>query len=195
MRVARALEISGHFQQEASRHTPFSAVISITNPCLYVVGQTAVTDLTSATKTVTRQNKDGTWSFIIPRFFNGGTIIGGTKDLGNWQSEASLATRERLLEGGRGLAPYSRDSSNTADVPINVISDVVGRRPTRDGGMRIELEERQFTGLDGQLKNGPVLHAYGAGGRGYEISWGVAREAVSVAAPLIPSAKKLGPKL
>lgn len=161
-------------------------------------GQTVVTNLTSATKTVTRQNKDGTWSFIIPRFFNGGTVIGGTKDLGSWQSEPSLATRERLLQGGKELAPYSRDGPNAPiadDAPIGVITDVVGRRPTREGGMRIEIEERQFTGLDGQLKNGPVVHAYGAGGRGFEIGWGVAREVAAMAAPLIPSPKKTSSKL
>lgn len=153
-----------------------------------------VTDLASANKTVTRQHKDGTWSFIIPRFFNGGTIIGGTKDLGNWQSEANPATRQRLLEGGQQLMSYAcNDSSKQA--PIGIITDVVGRRPTREGGMRIEVEERQFTGLDSQLKNGPVIHAYGAGGRGFEISWGVASEVAAAAEGLIPFPKKKGYKL
>lgn len=153
-----------------------------------------VTDLASATKTVTRQNKSGKWSFIIPRFFNGGTIIGGTKDLGSWQSEPNSATRQELLEGGRQLISYVCQDS-TSQNPIGVIADVVGRRPTREGGMRIEIEERQFTGLDKQLKNGPVLHAYGAGGRGYEISWGVAGEVAAAAEGLIPFPKKNGHKL
>lgn len=143
---------------------------------------------------MTRQNKDGTWSFIIPRFFNGGTIIGGTKDLGNWQSEASPATRARLLDGGQQLTPYACDASKS-QAPISVIADVVGRRPTREGGVRIEVEERHVTGLDGQLKNGPVLHAYGAGGRGFEISWGVANEVAAAAEGLIPFPKKKGHKL
>lgn len=56
--------------------------------------------------------------------------------------------------------------------------------------MRIEVEERHWTGPDGQLKNGPVLHAYGAGGRGFEISWGVANQVAEVARALLPSAGK-----
>ena len=51
---------------------------------------------------------------------------------------------------------------------FDVIRDVVGRRPARDGGMRLEVEQ----GPDGRK----VVHAYGAGGRGIELSWGVAEE-------------------
>jgi D-amino-acid oxidase len=35
-------------------------------------------------KTITHQAADGTWNFIIPRPLSGGTIIGGTKEVGNW---------------------------------------------------------------------------------------------------------------
>uniref|UniRef100_A0A8H7N8E9 FAD dependent oxidoreductase domain-containing protein n=1 Tax=Bionectria ochroleuca TaxID=29856 RepID=A0A8H7N8E9_BIOOC len=150
-------------------------------------GQTVITNVLSATKTVTRQNKDGTWSFIIPRFFNGGTIIGGTKEPGNWQVEPRPSTREVLLAGGKGLAPYATsDSSPLNEKDLRVITDVVGRRPTREGGVRIELEEKQLTDANGQLRTGHVLHSYGAGGRGYEISWGVANEVSEVVKDLLP---------
>lgn len=50
----------------------------------------------------------------------------------------------------------------------------MGRRPAREGGMRIEVEE---------LANGrAVVHAYGAGGRGFELSRGVAEDTTALMA-------------
>ena len=49
---------------------------------------------------------------------------------------------------------------------FKVIRDVVGRRPIREGGPRLEYEEA--------AGNKVLVHAYGLGGRGYECSWGVA---------------------
>jgi len=53
-----------------------------------------------------------------------------------------------------------------------VIRDIVGRRPAREGGMRIEIERI----ADGKT----VVHAYGAGGRGFELSVGVAEDVVDL---------------
>ncbi|KAJ4150418.1 hypothetical protein LMH87_011170 [Akanthomyces muscarius] len=152
-------------------------------------GQTVVTNMEDATKTVTRQNKDGTWSFIIPRFFSGGTIVGGTKQPGNWSVEPDADTRETLLAGGRELRQFASSSANKSE-DVSVIADVVGRRPTRDGGMRIELERRPVSG-----RQATVLHAYGAGGRGYEISWGVAGEVAQLASDFLATKRSLGSKL
>lgn len=49
---------------------------------------------------------------------------------------------------------------------VTVLKDVVGRRPTRHGGARLEIES--------VAPSKTVVHAYGLGGRGYEMSWGVA---------------------
>lgn len=148
-----------------------------------------MTDLLDVKRTVTKQNKDGTWSFLIPRFFNGGTIVGGTKEPGDWRSTPCMRTRQKLLENGLEIEPLAHGDSRptpkkTID-EIGVISDVVGRRPTRQGGMRIEVEKRTVAQhLNGSV-NRSVIHAYGAGGRGYEISWGVANEVVTLAVPLL----------
>lgn len=55
---------------------------------------------------------------------------------------------------------------------VQVIRDVVGRRPTRRGGARLEREEI----APGKV----VVHAYGLGGRGFEMSWGVAETVVEL---------------
>lgn len=48
-----------------------------------------------------------------------------------------------------------------------VLRDIVGIRPERNGGVRVEKEV-----INGQK----VVHAYGTGGGGYAFSFGVARE-------------------
>lgn len=116
--------------------------------------------------TVTRQNADGSWTFCVPRNFDGGTIIGGTKEVNSWDPTPSVDVRDRLLKNFAATYPRILDGS----VPggFRVIKDIVGRRPTREGGPRVELEET--------VKDRSVVHAYGLGGRGYELSWGVAQQ-------------------
>ncbi|UPK94219.1 hypothetical protein LCI18_005154 [Fusarium solani-melongenae] len=142
--------------------------------CFPTRGQIVLTNLTGFFKTITRQCKDGSWSFVIPRFFDGGTIIGGTKEPNNWETEPHLDTREELMEAAKGLDP-GLAASLEGKCP-HVIADVVGRRPTRDGGMRLQVERNSSLGE----KVRAVVHAYGAGGRGYELSWGVAQEVTSL---------------
>lgn len=112
--------------------------------------------------TITRQNTDGSWSFCIPRPLDGGTIIGGTKQPHEWDPNPSPEIRARLLSNASKWFPFTEESGGQFDV----IRDIVGRRPAREGGVRMEVENLS----DG--KN--LVHAYGAGGRGFEISWGVA---------------------
>ncbi|EFX04378.1 FAD dependent oxidoreductase superfamily [Grosmannia clavigera kw1407] len=120
--------------------------------------------------TVTRQSADGSWSFSVPRFYDGGTIIGGTKEPDNWDATPSLAVREHLLSRFAATYPSVLQGGSTPG-RFDVIADVVGRRPTRRGGMRLETEA---------TAKGPIVHAYGVGGRGYEISWGVAGAVVGL---------------
>lgn len=109
----------------------------------------------------------------MPRNFDGGTIIGGTKEPDNWDPTPSLAVRQRLLDNFRATYPALGE--------VKVLQDVVGRRPTRHGGARIEREEVDVVGSGGVGGGGggserrTIVHAYGLGGRGYEMSWGVAQ--------------------
>jgi D-amino-acid oxidase len=129
-------------------------------------GQTCLV-ANSCEATVTRQNADGTWTFCVPRDFEGGTVIGGTKEVDDWDSQPSEDVRERLLTNFAATYPHILNDGKDG---FRVIKDIVGRRPTRRGGMRLELEP----GIH------PVVHAYGLGGRGYELSWGVADEVVEL---------------
>ncbi|RYC59188.1 hypothetical protein CHU98_g7037 [Xylaria longipes] len=112
--------------------------------------------------TITRINAKGMGSFNVSRNFEGGTVIGGTKIPNYWNPNPSLELREKLLSNFAAMYPDILGP----DGKFTVIKDIVGRRPTRKGGMRLEKEIVQ--------SNKCIIHAYGLGGRGYELSWGVA---------------------
>lgn len=132
-----------------------------------LIGQTCLVRNPCST-TITRQNTDGTWSFCIPRPLDGGTIIGGTKQPHNWDPNPSEETRAELLANAAKWFPFPEESNGQFDV----IRDIVGRRPAREGGVRVEIES---------LAGGRhVVHAYGAGGRGYELSKGVAEDTTAL---------------
>jgi D-amino-acid oxidase len=130
-------------------------------------------------RTITGQNKDGTWSFLIPRPCNGGTIVGGTKEPGNWEAEPRAETRQRLFE--MALEAYP-DLAKSVD-GFEVIKDNVGRRPWRESGYRFEAER-----ID---PGRTIVHGYGAGGRGYELSWAAGNRMVG----LVQEALAVKPKL
>lgn len=130
-------------------------------------------------RTTTRLNTDGSWCFLIPRPYGGGTIVGGTKEPEDWESQARSKTRKDLLAQAVRMFPDFVDSVQKFDV----VRDNVGRRPFRKGGVRIELERLP----DGYL----VVHGYGAGGRGYELSWGIAEDIADVVGQCVSNVAKL----
>ncbi|EXJ89190.1 hypothetical protein A1O3_02256 [Capronia epimyces CBS 606.96] len=119
-------------------------------------------------KTVTRQNRDGSWAFLIPRPRGGGTIVGGTKEIGDPETHPRPETRQKLLQQAVDAYPDFVDSVDK----FKILKDNVGRRPWREGGFRIETE---FISPERR-----IVHGYGAGGRGYELSWGTAERVVEL---------------
>ncbi|KAM7202380.1 hypothetical protein V8F33_002788 [Rhypophila sp. PSN 637] len=139
-------------------------------------GQTCVVaESGQESKTVTRQNADGTWTFTVPRGAEGGTVVGGTREPDNYDPLPCPKLREQLLERIIQTQPGLLAKGKTSLTPVR---DIVGRRPTRRGGPRIEGEILNIDGKD-KKREGFVMHAYGMGGRGYELSWGVAEEVVN----------------
>ncbi|QVM11015.1 hypothetical protein D8B26_005666 [Coccidioides posadasii str. Silveira] len=155
-----------------STETRDSGVTRITSHA----GQTCLVANT-CDKTITRQDADG-WSFLIPRPLEGGTIVGGTKQPNDWSSVPTASIRETLLEKAAKLYPAILNAQGKFDV----IRDIVGRRPAREGGLRLEVETLPKTASPKRT----VVHAYGAGGRGYELSWGIAEEVVRMVKDNLP---------
>lgn len=124
-------------------------------------GQTVLVEQ-EYTATVTRQAKDGSWSFLIPRPRGGGTIVGGTKEVGDQETNARPETTQKLLQ--QAVQDFPDFVQSVRD--FKVVKVNVGRRPWREGGTRLAIEP-----LDGDRQ---IIHGYGLGGRGYELSWAVA---------------------
>lgn len=81
-----------------------------------------------------------------------------------------------MLANAAKWFPFAADGSST----FEVIQDIVGRRPARHGGLRLEAERKTIVGVDGSTRIGKVVHAYGIGGRGVELSWGIADDVVAM---------------
>ncbi|EIW64128.1 nucleotide-binding domain-containing protein [Trametes versicolor FP-101664 SS1] len=143
--------------------------IVISNPN---VREFMCTELTSA--------EDGNATYIIPRPAPGGwtTILGGKYQKDNWDTSFSAADAQGILDRCAALAPAIKDPET------RILRHNVGLRPARRGGPRVEAEK-----LNLPLKNqwlveelpeekGAVLlvHAYGFGPAGYQMSWGAAEE-------------------
>lgn len=119
---------------------------------------------TLANTTITHQLRLNEWTFCIPRPLDGGIILGGTKqpyatDLGVRHDDTAA-----LLERGRQKFPELMKTGADGAKYFDVERVNVGFRPARKDGMNFDVEA-----------HGPVtvINAYGAGGSGYEFSYGV----------------------
>ncbi|KAL1868998.1 hypothetical protein Plec18167_008000 [Paecilomyces lecythidis] len=106
------------------------------------------------------------FSHVFPRPLGGGIIIGGVKIDNDWDDKPDMARAERIKERACQLCPELGRPDQ-----LQVISHNVGLRPARKGGARVEAETRK-----GKI----LVHNYGAGGAGYQSSWGTAAHAVEL---------------
>ncbi len=115
--------------------------------------------------TITHQDKNQLWTFVIPRPLNGGIILGGTKQPNDLDPNPRNEDTKSLIERGKKLYPKLFYPDGSLDIQnVNV-----GFRPAREGGSRIEKE---VVNVEGKKK---IVHAYGLGGMGFETSYGVAK--------------------
>lgn len=135
--------------------------VLVSNPCDHII---------------TQHHADGSLTYIVPRPLDGGTIIGTTRQINDPNPNADPATREAmLLRAAQIHGPIITNGLPPDADGFEVVADIVGRRPARDGGPRIEREESD---------NKIVIHAYGFGGSGYQFSWGVAQEVLKLLGPV-----------
>lgn len=135
--------------------------------CYKIRGQTISLNITEPTpydhKTITHQSKDGDWTFVIRRSPTH-YILGGTKQPNDNYPLPRESDTKRILSSAAKIF----SDLNTSDI----IRINVGFRPARKGGSKVDKSLHE--GL-------PVIHAYGVGGSGFEVSVGVARHALALA--------------
>jgi D-amino-acid oxidase len=96
-------------------------------------------------------------TYVIPRSED--CILGGTAEVGEWDTEPDLGIAARILQRCAELEPRLRGAE--------VLEHKVGLRPGRPE-IRLERED---------VNHGPPrVHNYGHGGSGITLSWGCAEE-------------------
>ncbi|KAI0364057.1 nucleotide-binding domain-containing protein [Pilatotrama ljubarskyi] len=145
--------------------------IVIDNP---KVNEFMCTDITTA--------DDGNATYIIPRPSKTAsgftTVLGGKYQKDNWDTSFSAEDAQGIIERCAALAPAIKDPET------RILKHNVGLRPARRGGPRVEAEKLDLPLKTHWLTEQPqgekgtvlVVHAYGFGPAGYQMSWGAAEE-------------------
>ncbi len=99
-----------------------------------------ITTVDASTDDLARESPNIT--YILPRPHSGTTVLGGTKQVGSWNSEPNPQTTKEILERAKEFAPELLYKAGD----FEVISEQVGLRPGRRGGARVEVEEVRLPG-------------------------------------------------
>jgi D-amino-acid oxidase len=113
----------------------------------------------------TARTNDSTFSYLIPR--RDTVVLGGTSQRDRWDAGPDPADRLTILENCAAAWPELR--LDMVD-PV-ALQDNVGLRPKRAGGPRVERE---------QIGEGSLIHNYGHGHNGFNLSWGCAAEVLAI---------------
>lgn len=105
--------------------------------------------------------------YLMQRAVGGGTLLGGSYQRGNWDSQLDPSLAVRIMKRAVDLCPSLTGGKGIEH--LDIIRHGVGLRPYRHGGTRIEKEK-----INGVW----TVHNYGHGGFGYQSSYGCAQKAV-----------------
>ena len=108
-------------------------------------------------------NADG-YTYVHPRSTD--VVLGGTFEIGEWDTTPSPATAAAILRRCTDLLP------ELAGAPV--LGHQVGLRPFRDSGVRLEADPRP----PGPIRR--LVHNYGHGGAGVTLAWGCADAATAL---------------
>ncbi|KAG0697447.1 hypothetical protein DFH29DRAFT_1022113 [Suillus ampliporus] len=114
-------------------------------------------------------------------------LLNGTHEIGNWDTSLDMSAAKGIFERCSVLEPCLKEEGT------KILRHNVGLRPERKGGPRVEAEHislplKRSDGLapyvsedvDEEQQNLTIIHAYGMGAAGYQRSWGIATEVVSL---------------
>jgi D-amino-acid oxidase len=107
------------------------------------------------------------YTYVIPRPFSEGVVLGGVKQPNDLSPEVDMDVARDEIARAHRLAP----EIVPADPPEESLSYIIGIRPSRQGGFRLDSE---------QLGQRTILSAYGFGGGGYAFSYGIAEALITM---------------
>jgi D-amino-acid oxidase len=125
-------------------------------------------------------------SYIMMRAAGGGTILGGSYQKGNWESQFDPNLAIRIMKRCVDLCPQLTGGKGIEH--LDIIRHGVGLRPLRLGGARIEKEKIGGTWVVHNYGKQPEIMQtnsnlnlpIGHGGFGYQSSYGCAQEVVKL---------------
>lgn len=127
----------------------------------------------------TGENSDeGT--YIMTRAVGGGTILGGCFQRDNWDSQVDLNLAVRIMKRCVEACPQLTNGKGIEG--LDIIRHGVGLRPLRDGGPRVETD---------LIEGVNVVHNFGHGGGGYQMSYGSAKTAVRLVGDVLSEKARL----
>lgn len=134
----------------------------------------------------------GERTYVIPRP-TGEVILGGTREINDWYPYPREETIHDIIRRSQSICPNLLPPHLTAGQGMNskaemdnlVVDHLVGFRPSREGGVRLE----QGPVLD--MGEGPVkvIYNYGHGGAGWQSCWGCAEDVAALVSDSPPKAK------
>lgn len=109
---------------------------------------------------------DDSATYIIPRpNSNDELVLGGFLQKENWTGDTFLSETQDIIKRTTELFP------EILDQPLKILRVAAGLRPSRHGGVRIEVEKNEGKYL---------IHNYGASGYGYQAGFGMALKAIEL---------------
>ncbi|KAH7241470.1 D-amino-acid oxidase [Fusarium tricinctum] len=114
-------------------------------------------------------------SYCMARASGGGTVVGGSYQMHNWDTTPDLDMSARMLHRITELVPSLSRCKGVAD--LDIVRHAVGLRPYRSTGVRVERE---------LLANGlHVVHNYGHSGWGFQGSYGCGNRVLELVAEIV----------
>ncbi|ORZ28706.1 FAD dependent oxidoreductase [Lobosporangium transversale] len=149
--------------------------------CFQTRGQTAVVRASWIHETVTWISKTGEIMYVIPRS-NGEVVLGGSREAHQNNEAVSPTKTTHILKTiirryPKILMPGTSEAyAASPDIltKFDIVDQAVGFRPSRTGGVRVEVEHSR-TGAGQYVLIG---HNYGHGGAGFQSSWGTAYDLI-----------------
>lgn len=109
-------------------------------------------------------------AYVITRGAGGGTILGGSLQIGNSDPQVDPNLAMRIMRRCISFCPQLIQTGSRLE-ELDIIRHSVGIRPSRHDGARVQKERM------GDLV---IVHNYGHGGTGYQCSYGCAEDAVNL---------------
>ncbi|KAH8587555.1 D-amino acid oxidase-like protein [Bisporella sp. PMI_857] len=116
--------------------------------------------------------------YFMNRASGGGTIIGGSYQLGNWESQPDPNLAMRIMQRAVDLHPQLAGGKGVSG--LSIVRHAVGLRPWREAGVRLEKE---------RIGKQWVVHNYGHAGYGYQTSYACARDVAKLVDEIVGEAE------